>query len=63
MIDYETRTQRRVDEAELKLARNFVENTKKEHPDIDYKKIIKKAASMLGLNDALVLKLTETYIK
>lgn len=63
MLDYEARTQQRVDAAELKIARNYVDNMKTEHPDIDYNRLIKKAATILGLDDGIVLKLNETYMR
>ena len=62
-MDYETRTQKRVDEAKLELAENFVNSMKNENPAADYTEIIKEAASMLGLEDKIISNLNEIYLK
>lgn len=67
MLDYETRTQKRVEEATsegmLKAAKNYIENVHKEHPEADYTLIVKKAITVLGLDEELASKLRKAYTK
>ena len=65
MLDYEARTQKRVDEAtldtKLSLAKNFVDNMKSQAPNETYANIIKMATSMLGLDEIIIQKLNSMY--
>lgn len=61
MLDYEARTQKRVDEAKLDLAKNFVDNMKSQTPNETYANIIKMATLMLGLDETIIQKLNNMY--
>lgn len=61
MLDYEARTQKRVDEAKLDLAKNFVDNMKHQAPNETYTNIIKMATSMLDLDEIIIQKLNNMY--
>lgn len=61
MIDYETRTQERVDEAILSLAKNAVDNYYKTHKEQGYTKIIESIANLLNLNEETIVALKKEY--
>ena len=61
MIDYETRTQARVNEAILLTAKNAVDNYYKTHKDQGYSKIIESIAKLLNLNEETIKALKKEY--
>lgn len=65
MIDYEARTQKRVDEAVeatiFSTAKSAVDNYYKTHKDQGYSKIIESIAKLLNLNEETTLALKKEY--
>lgn len=61
MIDYETRTQERVDEAILSLAKNAVDNYSKAHKDKEYPEVIEWVTELLNLDEKIVAALKSEY--
>lgn len=61
MIDYETRTQKRVDETILELAKNAVDNYSKAHKDKEYPEVIEWVTEILNLDEKIVAALKSEY--
>lgn len=61
MIDYEARTQARVDEAILLIAKNAVDNYYKTHKEQGYAKIIDLIANLLSLDEKTITTLRKEY--
>lgn len=61
MIDYEARTQARVDEAILLTAKTAVDNYYKAHKEQGYARIIDMIANLLNLDEKTIITLRKEY--
>lgn len=61
MIDYEARTEARVNEAIITLAKNAVDNYSKAHKDKEYPEVIEWVTELLNLDEKIVAALKTEY--